>query len=529
MRRVSSVLLLLILGALYVPLLEAQGQLLQNPGLQGNYVTIRGGEKRIVVSAGWNVRLNPGGNTTGSYERNDKVDIQPHPGPGPSPQEGSQAMAVDCGYVTCTVVVYQQVGVAAGSNVTASAWAQVKACNLGGSSNCGSAIESGSQTRIGIDPNGGNNPNDGDVVWSNWAQPHEQWQQLTVNATTTGGTATLFLYSTQGSPADINKTYWDNTSFTGGGPGGSSGGGEAAAAVPVAPTIAPQVPFVAPQRAEDDGSIVHVVRLGNTIDSIAVAYDLTRAELMALNPSITNPRIISVGQEIIVRRAGGDSAPEESQPEAAAPVEEVAPEEETAVQTGSAARPAAPVSRRAVVSDVGADHAPAPVSVAALPAADPLAMSASVCVTLFIDGNQNRLREPDETPLANGLLLLTGAAGDAILATGTEASCFEELAGGVWLLRVDAPEGYGLTAPGQLQLSVAPGARLDIAVGAVAGLQAPVPPPPDEVHVFSEDITQDTSAPPLQLLMENIGYAVFALAGLILVAGGALTLSLWRR
>ena len=156
-------------------------------------------------------------------------------------------------------------------------------------------------------------------------------------------------------------------------------------------------------------------------------------------------------------------------------------------------------------------------------------MSASVCVTLFNDGNQNRLREPDETPLANGLLLLSGGAEDAIMATGTEASCFEKLAGGAWILRVDAPEGYGLTAPGQLQLSVVPGARLDIVVGAVAGLLPPEPPPPDEIHVFSEDITQDTSAPPLELLVENIGYAVFALAGLILVAGGVLTLSLWRR
>ena len=192
------------------------------------------------------------------------------------------------------------------------------------------------------------------MVWSNWAQPHEQWQQLTVNATTTGSTATLFLYSTQGSTADINKTYWDGTSLTGGGPGGSSGGGEAAAAAAVAvavpPAIAPQVPFVAPQRAEDDGSIVHVVRPGNTIDSIAVAYDMTRAELLALNRDITNPRIISIGQEITVRRAGSNAAREESQSEAAVPDEEAAAEAETASGAKPAARAAASLSRRAVVT-----------------------------------------------------------------------------------------------------------------------------------------------------------------------------------
>ena len=110
-----------------------------------------------------------------------------------------------------------------------------------------------------------------------------------------------------------------------------------------------------------------------------------------------------------------------------------------------------------------------------------------------------------------------------------EASCFEELAAGAYLLEVDAPAGYGLTAPGLLQLSAASGARLDIAVGAAAGRQPLEPPPPDEVHVFGEDITQDTSAPPLEIILGNIGYAVFALAGLVLLAGGALTLTLWRR
>ena len=129
MRRVTSVLLLLILGALYAPMLEAQGQLLRNPGMQGNYYSVREGDKPIRLPEGWQVWLAA---ATGDYlNRSDKVDIQPHPGPGPAPQEGSRAINVDCGFVTCTVAVYQQVGVAAGSNVTASAWSQVKACNLG--------------------------------------------------------------------------------------------------------------------------------------------------------------------------------------------------------------------------------------------------------------------------------------------------------------------------------------------------------------------------------------------------------------
>ena len=509
----------------------AQGPLLQNPGMQGTYTSFREGEKPLRVPVGWNVWLHP--RSGDHFNRGDKVDIQPHPGPGPSPQEGSRALAIDCGYVTCTVAVYQHVSVPAGHNVTAGAWSHIRACNppKGGTS-CGSAVESGSQTRIGIDPNGGNNPNDGDVVWSNWSQPHDRWAQITVNATTTGSTATLFLYSTQSNVAVINKTYWDNTSFSSSGPVSvTSVEEEAVVEVVQPPTAVPQVPFVARQQAADDGSLVHVVRPGNTIDSIAVAYDMTRAELLALNPRITNPRIISIGQEIIVRRAGGGSAPGESAADEA-PDEAVAPEAEresppeTVTGTRDTVRQG---SRRAVTSEVGADYAPAPVSVADLPAMDPLAMRASVCVTLFDDVNRNRLREPGEAPLPNGMLFLQGAATDARMASGTEASCFEDLVGGAWLLEVDAPAGFGLTTSRQLQLAVPAGAQLEIAVGAAAGLQAVDVPPPDEVHVFSDDVIQDTSAPPLDTLFSNIAYVAFALAGLVLIAGGVLTLSLRRR
>lgn len=533
MRRTA---LFLLLGCLWpaLPAL-AQGPLLQHPGMQGTYTSFREGEKPVRVPVGWNVWLHPhSGNLNDPFNRSDKVDIQPHPGPGPSPQEGSRALAIDCGYVTCTVVVYQHVSVTAGHNVTAGAWSHIRACNppRGGTS-CGSAVESGSQTRIGIDPNGGSNPNDGDIVWSNWSQPHDRWEQITVNATTTGGTATLFLYSTQGSPAHINKTYWDNVSFSSSGPASvvSEAGVEEAVEVVQPPTAVPQVPFVARQRAADDGSLVHVVRPGNTIDSIAVAYDMTRPELLALNPGITNPRIISIGQEIIVRRAGGDSAPDESAADEM-PDEAGAPEaeRETSPETAAGARDIARQgSRREVASEVGADYAPAPVSVADLPAMDPLAMRASVCVTLFDDVNRNRLREPGEAPLPNGIFSLKGAGAEARMASSTEVSCFEELAGGAWLLEIDAPAGFGLTTARQLQLSVPDGAQLEIAVGAAAGLPAVEAPPPDEVHVFSDDVIQDTSAPPLETLFSNIAYVAFALAGLVLIAGGALTLSLRRR
>lgn len=520
MRRVTPLWLLLFLCLWQAASLGAQ-ELLSNPGLEeggfGAYRTVRSGEKPFYLASGWDIWLGP--SKGGRYNNSSKTSVWPHPGPGPAPQEGSRALNIDCGYVTCEVAIYQQVTVVEGSNLTASAWAQVKACNLPEDEpTCGSAVESGAQTRIGIDPNGGEDPRDGDVVWSNWAQPHDRWLEMRVNATTTGGSATLFLYSSQEEVAHLNKTYWDNVSLT----GAVDTGSEAAVARPAPPA---EVPFVAAQRGEDDGSLVHIVRTGHTIDSIAVAYDTTRAEILALNPAITNPSIISIGQRIIVRRAQDNAAREAPPPEEARPVEERA----AAAEPAPAADTAAETSRRAVTSRVGASHAPAPVSSAALPAADPLPAGASVCVTLFDDANRNRLREPGETPLANGMLTLTGGGSETRMATGAEARCFEELAGGAWLLEVDAPAGYGLTAPRELQLRAAAGTRLDIDVGAAAGLMPVEAPPPDEAPVFSADITQDTAASLLENLSANSGYVAFALAGLVLVAGGAVTLTLWRR
>jgi LysM repeat protein len=301
MRRVWLFLLVILIGVLSV---SAQSdERLINPGLEegsfGPYTTRRGGEFPVYLPNSWNVWFAPQGGDF--FNRSDRTTINPHPGPGPSPKEGSRALNIDCGFVTCTVAIYQQIAVQPNTNVQASAWAQVKACNIPqNATSCGSAVESGSQTRIGIDPNGGTDPNDGDIVWSGFVQPHDQWLEMKVSATTTGTTATLFLYSTQRSTANINKTYWDQVSLTGGGTGGA-----AVATVVVAtptPTPLPSVPFVVPQGARPDGSIVHVVRSGDTIDSIAVAYGTNRTEIMSLN-NISDPRIIRVGQELLIREA----------------------------------------------------------------------------------------------------------------------------------------------------------------------------------------------------------------------------------
>jgi hypothetical protein len=154
---------------------RAQDDKLTNGGLEegsfGLYTGRRGGTFPIYLPNGWNYWFAaPTSDRTNVGER---TSIQPHPGPGPSPHGGTRALNISCGYFTCTAAIYQTVsGIQTGTNVQATAWSQVKACNLGGGTSCGSAVESGSQTRIGIDPTGGSDPNNPAIVWSAW-NPHD--------------------------------------------------------------------------------------------------------------------------------------------------------------------------------------------------------------------------------------------------------------------------------------------------------------------------------------------------------------------
>lgn len=307
MRRWSFVLLLSV-GILVASGIFAQGgNLLQDPGFEGEYTNR--GRADLNVPAPWGLWFTE--SPRNEYWQNLPPVAFPHPGPGPNPHGGARAFNFNKGFGTFTAAIYQQVSVPQGENVTGSAFAYLHTCNVpDGFDNCGSAVESGAYVRVGIDPNGGTNPYEADVVWSPSAMPHDRWEQVTVSATSTGTTVTLFLFVTQAWPSSLNSVYWDDASLSIGGVGGAAPA--PAAGTAAAPTVPPPpayVGFVVPQQAQSDGSILHTVQSGDTVDSIAYAYGLTRSQLMALNPGI-DPRLIQIGQVLTVREATGESTDE---------------------------------------------------------------------------------------------------------------------------------------------------------------------------------------------------------------------------
>lgn len=327
----GATIALLTMAALTASAQDAN--LLTNGGMEeGTFGAYIGqGRGDLNIPAGWALWLGQG-DTDQYYNRGDRVVGYPYSGGSPSPVEGDTALNLHAGFVQFNAALYQTVRVPAGANVQAMAASYLRACDTadGEPGACPSDPSSGAQTRIGIDPDGGDDPNAPEIVWSAWVTPHDTWGAQSVTATAAGAQVTVFLYATQARPLMNNYVFWDDARLTVGGAGGTAPSQPAAdtdtdagssatspntAATPAPPptaTFAPRppvgaVPFVIPQAPDDDGSLTHIVRQGETFDGIAYAYGLTRDELRERNPTLRSMRFLMVGQAIVIVPAPEDA------------------------------------------------------------------------------------------------------------------------------------------------------------------------------------------------------------------------------
>ncbi|PJF24495.1 MAG: hypothetical protein CUN53_17540, partial [Phototrophicales bacterium] len=159
--------------------------------------------------------------------------------------------------------------------------------------------------------------------------------------------------------------------------------------------LADTMPSAHAQRQDrPNGSLVYVVQAGDTVDGIAFTFGVTRAEIMALN-NITDPRLIQVGQELLIRP-----------PSAPAPT----PEATTALPALDSLL-ATPADQAATAPALTPGIAPAPILAPVQPALDPRAASVRICLELFDDANQNRIQDANEPPVAGGALSLLAPNG----------------------------------------------------------------------------------------------------------------------
>ncbi len=220
LRSFRIALVIVLAPGLLVGGVRAQdSNLLRDGGFEGTYTNR--GRADLDLPADWSMWI------AESPHAEDWINLPPsavaYSGTQPSPHGGAQSLAINRGYATFTAAVYQQVSIDPDTNISASAFAFLRTCKVpSGANSCTSTSDSNAYARIGIDPNGGTNPFDADVVWSADAAPHEAWQQMSVEATSTGATVTLFLYTTQQWPDQINSIYWDDAVLSLGGTGGAA-------------------------------------------------------------------------------------------------------------------------------------------------------------------------------------------------------------------------------------------------------------------------------------------------------------------
>lgn len=103
---------------------------------------------------------------------------------------GSASQHVGNSWDTWAAGVLQTVNVTPGSTYRFTVWARGRGSN----DDYPAPSEGGLRmdVQVGIDPNGSGVWSDGDVKWSGFIQPHDQWQQATVEVTATGDKVTVF-------------------------------------------------------------------------------------------------------------------------------------------------------------------------------------------------------------------------------------------------------------------------------------------------------------------------------------------------
>ena len=82
---------------------------------------------------------------------------------------------------------------------------------------------------------------------------------------------------------------------------GLSTGGTPVAYTPP-PPLYPSTPTIIPNTPNADGSIVHIVQIGDTLGSLSIAYNIPLADILKLN-GLTIKSVIYAGQKIIIRAA----------------------------------------------------------------------------------------------------------------------------------------------------------------------------------------------------------------------------------
>jgi hypothetical protein len=169
---------------------------LNNPGFEGGTTKVTGD---LTVPVGWQAWS---GCSAGIHS-----ELEAHP---PHVRQGTFSARVWQSYNTCTIGFYQQVSVTSGKDYLLTAYGLSWST---GNPVVGSPSTARINMRVGIDPNGGTDPNASSIVWSDVKAPMDVYDAFTVVATARSGTITVILRSVPEYGMARNDSFWDDTSL----------------------------------------------------------------------------------------------------------------------------------------------------------------------------------------------------------------------------------------------------------------------------------------------------------------------------
>lgn len=476
---ILAVLLLSILGLITVAArhsVQAQGNnLLQNPGFEAGFYTFDPDEYNWVAlyasqradcrtTDGQNLPCNTAQTPTGwipwwiSQAEGDPdwKNRMPEYKPATQPfanrlHSGNYAAQYFTFHSTHTAGLLQVVEVPANAQVQFSIWGQAWSSTSDGDF---SDFPTAVNMRVGIDPTGSTNPYNGAIVWSDYKQPYDAYQQFTVEAQAQGTSVTVFTISSPDEARKHNDIYWDDASLlvigegaapppptatTGAtdttGDGGDTGntGTTDTGSAPTSVAQAPSVGVTSTPNAE--GIIYAEVQDGDSFWSIAARHGLTIDEIYELN-NRGEGDFVQPGELLIVGHA---------EPPATATTE--AEEEEEG----------------AIAEEAEATGSPEPPT----PTATPRPQTGEVCVLAYNDGNQNGQRDAGEA--LKGSVAFSIYDGEQVLVNyvtdgNNEPYCIALVNGNYRITRSSLPNET-LTTDGEWAISVSGGSEQDFEFG----------------------------------------------------------------
>lgn len=306
--------------------------------------------------------------------------------------------------------------------------------------------------RIGIDPTGGTNPYNPAIVWSDYKQPYDSYQQFAVEAQAQGSQVTVFTISSPDEARKHNDIYWDDAelvvlgqaapppppaeddgSDTSGDTSTGSSGGAAVAPPSIGPTATPDA----------EGVIYAEVQEGDSFWSIAARHGLTLDDIYELNDAGEGD-FVQVGQMLIVGYAEPSSTEDEDVQDEDAETE-AADEGEAESETAVAAEEE---------EETAATPTPPP------PTATPEPRGGEICLKAFVDANENgqhdageRLKPAVAFTISNGEAVVSNYVTDG----SSEPYCITGLDPGNYEVTRSTTEGEVLTTSGDWAASVSNG------------------------------------------------------------------------